>query len=498
MKTSILFIALPKKLPPFSLLALASYINQRTEHTAGILDLNGRKDAEEAIAERLKLDPPGLVGFSCFTCDYPEVMRLSKLVEKSSGCRVVVGNVHASLYPEDFIFSGSPVDFVVRGEGELTLAELLDKLAAGRSPAGLAGAAAHGPGGTMLLGEKRPLIADLGVLPRIDYGMVAMEPYLAPANRGVPGFPARTGTVYTSRGCPSNCEFCAANTVWKCNTGPSVRFRPIEDVMLEVGALKAKYGIQCVAFGDDSFLIKKSRVLAFCEAIRKLDIFWSVQGRVEHITSEVVSAMRGAGCVMIGFGVESGSDAILKRINKGITTAQIRNAFAVCRAQGCARMAYIMCNHPGETEKDVELTVRLLREIRPDGINQAVLTPYPGTAIYAKYVGKKPENFWLFSNIGPELAGYFKLCEHDLPLNRVLDSYWLAVYARRLPVSLTAVFREPRYLSRVLLSRYALPVMSVIAADTAVWLRYLAVASIPWPIRNFLRACKHRIEAVFK
>ncbi|HBA59510.1 MAG TPA: hypothetical protein DCZ92_01545 [Elusimicrobia bacterium] len=496
MKTSILLISLPKKLPPFSLLSLASYINAKTEHRASILELSGLADPAAAIAARLKADKPGLVGFGCFTCDYPEVMRFAGVVKESSGCRVVAGNVHASLYPEDFIFPGSPVDYVVVGEGEVTLAELLDRLAAGGDPAGLAGVAALADG-KMLVGEKRPLIADLAVLPRLDYGLIPMEPHFHPANRAVPGFSARTATVYTSRGCPSKCEFCAANTVWKCNSGPPVRFRPIEEVMAEVRELKEKYKIQCLAFGDDSFLLRKDRVLALCAAMKELDMFWAVQGRVEHISAEVVAAMKDAGCVMIGFGVESGSDSILARIQKGINTAQIRGAFALCKAGRLARMAYIMCNHPGETEEDVRLTVELLRETGPDGINQAVLTPYPGTAIYEKYVGKKPENYRLFSNIGAELTTYFKLCAHDLPMDQVLDAYWLAVYAWRLPVSLTAVFREPGYLRKVLFTGYFSSVASVILKDTAVWLRYRAVAAIPWPARSLLRSWKHRLEKLF-
>jgi len=489
-KLNITLISLPKATASYSLLTLASYVNGKTEHRVRILDLSGVEGADSVILASLKGEKPDIVGFSCFTRDYPEVMRLSGLIKEQLGCRIVVGNVHASLYPEDFIFSGSPVDFAVVGEGEITFSELLAKIGGKENPCGIAGVASLDPAGKMAVGARRPLISDLSVLPQIDYRLVPVEPYFKPANRIIRGAALRTAVVYASRGCPSACEFCAANTVWQCNTGPSVRFRPVEDVIAEIRNLKSKYGIQGIMFGDDSFVIKRERVLQFCDELEKLDIFWSVQGRVTQVDEEMVSAMKKSGCVMLCFGVESGSDTVLKRINKGITVEQIRRAFSICKKAGVRCLADIMCNHPGETEEDVKLTAELLREIAPAELSQAAMTPYPGTKIYEKYVKTKPRDYYVFSNIGHEIEKHFKLCEHDIPLKKILDSYFRIVYHCRLPGSFTLLFRNFKYVREVVLSRHCVPILTVILEDLASQLRYCAAEHLRDPLRKILGVVK--------
>ncbi|MCG2726723.1 MAG: B12-binding domain-containing radical SAM protein [Elusimicrobia bacterium] len=494
MKTNIVFISFPKFVPPFSFLNLASYINEKTNYKASILDLRGIGNVEEYIVDYLKQEKPDLVGFSCFTCDYPEVMKFSKAIKENYDCPIVVGNVHASLFPEDFIFEDSPVDFAVIGEGEITLAELIDKVSNGESCVGLSGLAALDSSKKMVVGEKRPLIEDLSLLPKIDYKLISMECYFSPSNRSGRGINSRSAIVFASRGCPSVCEFCAANTVWKCNTGTVVRFRPIEDVMEEVLRLKEEYKIQTIFFGDDSFIIKKDRVLEFCKQIKDMDVFWAIQGKVDQIDEELSKALRKAGCLMVSFGVESGSDDILKRIKKGTNVEQIKKAFAICKKCGLMTLADIMCNHPGETERDIEMTIDLLKQIKPDELSQSVMTPYPGTPIYKKHVNQKPENYNLFCNIGPDMAKYFKLCKHNRPLQRVMDEYWRSVHSHRLPGSVTLWLKNFQYFKKIVFSGYFLNIFLTTIGDFFVWARYEFVSSIPWGIRFFLRHWKHKIE----
>ncbi len=475
--------------PPLSFLSLASYLNAKTAHRASILNLTSDGGGfERDVIDRLSDAPPDWAGFSCFTRNYPEVMKLAAAVKAATGCRVVVGNVHASLYPGDFIFKGSPVDAVVIGEGELSLAELLDASAAGRSFCGVPGTGALGPDGGLVLGGKRDLIGDLSALPPADHSLIDMEPYVKLRPYFTKGAPLRSFPVHTARGCAFSCEFCAANSVWKCNSGRAVRFRPVEAVVREISALKERYRLHGVSIGDDSLMTSKSHVLALCRELEKLDIIWSAQGRIDQLDEETLLAMKRAGCMMLYFGVESGSDRILRVINKRQTAAQVISTFDLCKKHGVLRAANIMCNHPGETEEDIALTKKLLERIKPDELFTNVMTPYPGTAAFEKHFAGKigPAQYGLYGETPANIALHFKMAAHDLSVTKIIDEYWELVMRFRVPTSLTIALTNPRYIRNVLLTRHMFTILGNILRDALTYLRYFLIHLVPAGARQRL------------
>lgn len=468
--------------PPLSFLSLASYINSRTEHTASILNLTEASGHfEETVIEHLSKRPPEWVGFSCFTRNYSRTMKLSAAVKAAIGCRIVVGNVHPSLYPGDFIFNGSPVDNVVIGEGELALADLLDAHRAGKSTCGIPGTATLGQGGNIVIGKKRELISDLSILPPTDYSLIDLEPYVKLRPYFTKGTPLRSFPVHTARGCAFSCEFCAANSVWKCNSGRAVRFRPVQDVVAEISELKKTHRLHGISIGDDSMMTSKSHVLALCRELEKLDIIWSAQGRMDQLDEEMLLAMKRAGCMMLYFGVESGSDRILQRINKRQTTARAIEVFELCKKHGILRSANIMCNHPGETEEDIALTKKLLETIKPDELFTNVMTPYPGTAVFEKFFAGKitAAQYGLYDEPPESIAVHFKMSAHDLNAIKIMDEYQEPVLRSRLPTSVRVAFGNPRYLRNVLLTPDFPVIFLDILRDGLIYLRYFLIHLIP-------------------
>jgi radical SAM superfamily enzyme YgiQ (UPF0313 family) len=182
-----------------------------------------------------------------------------------------------------------------------------------------------------------------------------------------------------SRGCPYRCIFCD-HTI----TGDMIRYRPYEDVVAEMGYLYRTYNPDDVFYFDDLFTINKKRLKNICQRITelRLPMRWSAQGRVDCIDEEMIEYMLSAGCTELMFGVETGSDRMLKYYDKRFTRDMIIHAFALCHAKGIKPSAYVIVGAPGETKEDIKDTISLIQRIRPSLLNISFLTPFPSTRLY--------------------------------------------------------------------------------------------------------------------
>ena len=257
------------------------------------------------------------VGLAAFTTDYSTVMKLAHEIKKIKDITVIMGNVHATLMPQDFIFTNSPIDYVVIGEGELTASELIKNLESGKDLNGVKGLA-YLKDSKYFQTEKRAVIDDLSILPRPCYEKINMDFYLTPTKYIIRYLYLSAVDIYTGRGCPYKCEFCAANTIWNQNTGKCVRHRPIDNVIDEIEYLKNTYDIDAFYILDDTFTFQKERVHEFCAKLKskELDLIWGAETRVNLIDEKMVRAMKDAGCIQLDFGVESGSQKMLDTVKK--------------------------------------------------------------------------------------------------------------------------------------------------------------------------------------
>ena len=377
------------------------------------------------IVKELRRKKPLIIGLPAFCTEVNEVTQLAALFKKKfKDATIVVGGVQPTLYPDTFLYSDSPFDVVVIGEGEQTLFELISRLKNKQNIDDITGTA-YFHEGKIVVNQPRQLIKDLDTNPFPAYDKVDMEYYLKPSIYGIRWLLFSCFYIFTSRGCPALCRFCVNKNLWK-STGNQkiVRFRSIQNVVDEIEYLVKNYHIDAIYVYDDSFVINSQRVKDFCVELknRKLNLVWGCEVRVDKITDEIVKTMKDAGCIQIDFGVESGSPKCLARVQKNITIEQIENAFAICRKYDMRTFANFLTNFPDETEEDVQLTLDLAKRIKATEYSFAIMTPFPGTDIFHELNLKlEPKDYDLFKDaIYSEQDPRFRMAKHNLDLRNVV------------------------------------------------------------------------------
>jgi anaerobic magnesium-protoporphyrin IX monomethyl ester cyclase len=198
----------------------------------------------------------------------------------------------------------------------------------------------------------------------------------------------------SSRGCPANCTFCGSPQFW----GHKVRFHSPEYFVEQIERLYRK-GITFFYVSDDTFTMRKDRVIQICKKIieKDLKITWFAISRVNYVSEEMLYWMRKAGCIQISYGVESGSKKIRNVLNKNIKSDDIKKAFALTTKYGILARAYFIYGSPGETWQTIQETLDLIHEIKPLSVIFYILDLFPGTALYEDFLQRKKlsDDVWL-------------------------------------------------------------------------------------------------------
>lgn len=365
--------------PPLGLAYVASYLEAHGFNVE-ILDCPALglslKLAKKALSSR-RADVFGITMTSLTV--KPAALVASWIKRSYPDSLVMVGGAHPTFADTHVLTSIPGVDVVVRGEGELTALELVQRRARGEGFEGVKGITYRSRDG-VVRSQDRELIEDLDSLPFPAYHLLPVQNYRS--------FGAKepTFTVLTSRGCPFNCKFCVA---WKMNKR-RYRARSVKNVVDELEYLVHRFKARFLSFVDDLFTINKDRVKALCRAIKErcLNLVWGCETRVDMVDRETLVEMRKAGCYWIYFGLESASQGILDSMRKGIRVEQIRNAFNLCREVGINTIASVMLFWPGETRETVRKTLKLLKEVAPDAAHFSISTPFIGSDFYEEVEGR--------------------------------------------------------------------------------------------------------------
>ena len=281
-----------------------------------------------------------------------------------------MGGVHPTIMPEP-VFEEAPVDYVVRGEGERPMLELVQ----GKPPADIDGLC-YLKDGSPVIKAKAKGIDPLDELPMAAYGAFPAERYIEYNRRlrGISGL-----SMLVSRGCPYHCAFCAVEGAM----GRKYRIKEPKTAIDEMQALNEKFKIDGIWFKDSIFDLKRDWVKRFCKELiaRGLDMKWQMNTRVDLVDGEMLGLMKEAGLVQVDLGIESGSQKTLDALNKKITVEQIRDA--VQTAKRYVKVSgFFMIGVPGETEKDISETFRLAKELDLDRYSFSIFVPLPGSDLY--------------------------------------------------------------------------------------------------------------------
>jgi radical SAM superfamily enzyme YgiQ (UPF0313 family) len=322
---------------------------------------------------------PGLIGVGLFTRWVWHAYRLAG--ELAGGpWTLVAGGAHATVRAEETVRRG--FDVAIQGEAEHGIVQLVAALEGRGNLKEIPGVVFRQAGGEIGHGPVSRLIDDLDGLPEPHLSQSLFDPSWY--NTG--GAAITPGGILTSRGCPARCTFCA-NYV----TGRLFRYRRPEFVVREIRAWHAGWGTSFFPFWDDAFSVNPRRLRELCGAFeRDLDFPFSFGAitRANLVNPEVLDVMRRAGLVHVNFGVESGDDAILAAIRKGIRTDQVVRALEWAKDAGLSTACNFMLGFPQENEAALERTLRFMERIAPltDTFSTlGVVVPFPGTPIYDQF-----------------------------------------------------------------------------------------------------------------
>ncbi|NCB40736.1 MAG: B12-binding domain-containing radical SAM protein, partial [Erysipelotrichia bacterium] len=349
------------------------------------------------IQDEIKAFAPDFIGTTCWTINRETVWELcAKLKLVAPNAFLALGGSHSSLFPVH-VFAKTHASAVVTGEGEATFRELLLTLAKKGDLHTVNGLALRNPDGTAYLTEKRERITDLDsiALPYYQgFKNFSFDNYL-----GFPGLPRPTAPIISSRGCVFDCSYCSSVSFW----GNTWRGRSADNILTEIEWLLNEMGARSIYFFDDNFTVKKDRVFELCDGIksRNLNFSWACCSHVKLVNPELLKRMHECGCVGIDFGVESGSNKILRQINKKQTREDIEKAFSAAHSAGINPRAYLMVGNIGETTDTIDETVDLIGKINPkSSIGAQILLLLPGTPEYRNAVKNNflQDDYWLHTD----------------------------------------------------------------------------------------------------
>jgi anaerobic magnesium-protoporphyrin IX monomethyl ester cyclase len=381
--------------PPLGLLYIAGTLLK------GGLDVrvvDGCLEGKESVRKQLVEFRPHFAGITCLTPGRKKAFEMASLVKETvPGAKVILGGAHATIMHRQIMEHYPLIDYIVLGEGEATCLEI----AKGTPSSMIDGLVYRDTEGVIRETGRRKHRENLDDIPFPAWHLVDLRKYPAwtdgsvLSHNGVNLWREPRVSVIFSRGCGGHCSFCSTWWIWK-----GWRRRSPRNMTGELELLYKEYGIRHFCFADDAMTLDRQATIALCDEIvsRGLKIAFHVTTRTDSVDEEVLRKLKIAGCYAIAYGVESGSETILKGMNKENEVPHARRAIELTRKAGISVTALMIVGNVGETDATIDETIRFLRDTKPDVVGCAGgLWILPGTALYqnCKRIGFIDDDFWL-------------------------------------------------------------------------------------------------------
>jgi len=321
----------------------------------------------QEIDRTIRAFNPDVVGITVMTSKYPMALRVAEMAKSiNSDIAVVIGGHHASIFGPRLVLDPN-IDFAVIGEGEMTFLELINRLCEPRPDSSRISGLSYWDGDRAVTTGPRELLCNLDVLPVADRGLMINEGYVSENN------------IMATRGCPFNCSYCGAQVIWK----RKVRRRSVPMIIREIEYLFRRGSSRAIQFWDDTFTGDRRFIKELMQALKTFEgLTFSCITRLDVVDPEILAQLRVAGCNLILFGIESGSDRILKRIGKKMTRETIRRQAAMVHAAGIPWLGFFIMGYPGETREDILSSLAFMKELNPTFAEINIFNPLPGTRVW--------------------------------------------------------------------------------------------------------------------
>ena len=356
--------------PPFGcpgLAHVAGYLRRAADCEIAILDSPLEGLDFERTLERIEDFRPDVIGFTAYTEEIKAAARMAQLVrDRLPGVVTVIGGVHVTALPRETLVEFPEFDVAVYGEGEVTFLELCLALDSGGGVSGIDGLAWRESGGEVRLANPRERLLDLDALPPPAWDLLPR---------------ASLYHVQTARGCPLACKFCVNPN------GKAVRARSVDNVLAELEWIISTWEPAAIYFGDDTFSVDLDRAKALLTAMIDHGIHegveWAFMTHVRFVDEELFALMGQLKVRAVGMGIETGDEAILKRIGKGATMDMILNARRLARKHGVPIASQMVIGHPHETVGSIWKTIKLTARLNAEEPIIGIMTPFPGSEVAA-------------------------------------------------------------------------------------------------------------------
>ena len=362
--------------------------------------------SETQIIEKIKYYNPDIVGISImFTSFSQDAHDLAKLIKKiNNKIIVVLGGAHASVAPKN-ILKDKNIDIVVIGEGEETFLEIIKKFEKKQKLTNILGTATK-INKKIIINKPRPFIKNLDTIPFPARNLLPMDLYLR--NTSLYDIRHPTVSMFTSRGCPNNCIYCAVPGIWGRLWRPFSAIRVVD----EIEFLIKRYGYREVHFLDDNISIDRNRLNQICDLIikRKIDIKWTCPNGIAIWTldKQLLKKMKKSGCYRLTFGIESGSINTQKFIRKNLNLDKANQIIKLANKLGFWTFSTYIIGFPYESNQDLNKTINHALNSYTDFVAFILLMPFPGTDITSIMIKEKliKANSLFSTKIGAFYSGY--------------------------------------------------------------------------------------------